>query len=555
MGNLEIKNKIIELLFPEKLPSIESIEGKYPARTLDPGAMVTRIAPSPTGFMHLGTVYTALINARLAHQSQGVFFVRIEDTDKKREVAGAIKVVTDALDHYHLNADEGEGKDGVETGAYGPYKQSDRAEIYQAYVKKMLEDGLAYPCFATSEELDEMRQQQEAENIRPGYYGQWAVWRDKSGEEILEVLENKKPFVIRFKSNGDWNTKIKIKDLLLGERELSENDQDIVILKSEGLPTYHMAHVIDDHLMGTTHVIRGNEWFASLSLHVQLFAAMNWSAPSFGHIFPIQKMEGASKRKLSKRKDPEANVEYYDEHGYPVDGIIEYLLNLANSNFEDWRKANPDMDNREFALSIKKLANSSGPLFDFEKLHNICKDKISKYSADKVYSETLVWAEKHDQDLFALLNDNSDYVKRILDIERGNALKPRKDVAKWSDVRTELEYFFDHKFKLSKSEALELLGGLEESVIKNIVGSFKTSFDENDDKDAWFAKIKLVAEANGFALNTKDYKANPENFQGSVADVAKIFRVLLCGKVQTPDLHSIIQVMGKDRVFKRLNII
>lgn len=547
---MENKEKIIEKLFPELLPTIEEIEKKYPERNLKEGAMVTRIAPSPTGFMHIGSLYTALISERLAHQTEGVFYLRIEDTDKKREVEGASKLITKSLNYYDIKTNEGENVLGEEIGQYGPYKQSERANIYKAYIKHLVGKGLAYPCFSTSEELEEIHKKQEEEGIRPGYYNNWAIWRNKSEKEILEALEQKKPFVIRFKSNGNFENKILIEDVLLGKKELSENDQDIVIMKSDGLPTYHMAHVIDDHLMQTTHVIRGNEWLPSLTLHLQLFRAMEWKAPKYGHIFPIQKMEGSSKRKLSKRKDPEANVDFFEEQGYPKDAIIEYLLNLANSNFEDWRKQNPDKDNKEFVLTFKKLASSNGPLFDFVKLDNISKEIISKYTAEEVYNKTLAWAKKYDLPFAEKIEKHSDYVKKIFNIERGT--KARKDIGKWSDAKNEINYFFDEDFSITEKEIKELLLGIDD--IQPIINSFINSYDEKDNREEWFEKIKEIGKENGFAEDMKKYKENPENYKGNVADVAKIFRVLLTGKTQTPDLYSIIQVMGKERVFNRLKI-
>jgi glutamyl-tRNA synthetase len=552
-NNME-KIKIIKELFPESLPTSNEIEKRYPPRELKDGAMVTRIAPSPTGFMHIGGLYAALISERLAHQTDGVFYLRIEDTDKKREVEGASELITESLEHYGIKIDEGETTSKQEIGQYGPYKQSERAEIYKTYVKSLVEKGQAYPCFSTNEELEEMRNIQEAQSVRPGYYKQWAKWRDKSDQEVLRALEEGKKFVIRFKSDGDFNNKIFIKDVLLGDRELSENDQDIVIMKSDGLPTYHMAHIIDDHLMGTTHVIRGNEWLSSLPLHLQLFKAMDWQPPKYGHIFPIQKMEDSSKRKLSKRKDPEANVAYYDEQGYPEDAIIEYLLNLANSNFEDWRKANPNKSNQTFALTLEKLSSSSGPLFDFNKLNDISKEVVAKYSAEEVYGNVLNWAKKYDTELAKIMEENSEYTKRILDIERSDAIKVRKDIGKWSDVKKEIWYFFDQTFHLTKEDTYHNLSGIDLRDVESIIKSFIESYNENDSKDEWFEKIKNISLEHSYAESAKAFKKSPEKYKGNVADVAKIFRVLLTGRTQTPDLYSIMQVMGKDRVLKRLSV-
>ena len=548
----ETKRKIIEKLFPDLLLIPEEIEKKYPPRNLENGAMVTRIAPSPTGFMHIGSLYTALISERLAHQTKGVFYLRIEDTDKKREVDGSAILIPISLNHYGIKIDEGETILGTENGQYGPYKQSNRVDIYKAYVKFLVEKGLAYPCFDTNEELEEMRKIQEEQSIRTGYYKQWAKWRNRTDKDVLQILEEGREFIIRFKSNGDFDKKIIIKDSLIGERELSENDQDIVILKSDGLPTYHMAHVIDDHLMGTTHVLRGNEWLSSLPLHLQLFESMGWKSPNYGHIFPINKMEGSSKRKLSKRKDPEANVVFFDEQGYPVDAVVEYLLNLANSNFEDWRKANPEKNNSEFILTLEKLASSNGPLFDFVKLNDTSKEIIARYSAKEVYIMVLEWAKKYDLEFANLLEQNSEYTERILNIERNNEGKTRKDISKWSDVKKEIEFFFDQNFILTQENIISLLPEISMKDISIIVDSYNKTYNLKDTKDEWFAKIKDLAKSNGYAESTKDFKKNPEKYKGNVADVAKIFRVLLTGRVQTPDLYSIIQTMGEERVSKRL---
>ncbi len=554
MVNVDIKKKIIDKLFPDLLLTPNEIEKKYPPRNLKEGTIVTRIAPSPTGFMHIGGIYAALISERLAHQTNGIFYLRVEDTDKKREVEGASELITRSLDCFGIKIDEGEIISGQEIGSYGPYKQSKRIEIYRTYVKLLVEKGLAYPCFNTNEDLEEMRKTQEAQGVRSGYYKQWAIWRNKSDQEVLQALEEGKKFVIRFKSDGDFNNKIFITDVLLGNRKLSENDQDIVILKSDGLPTYHMAHIVDDHLMGTTHVIRGNEWFSSLALHLQLFKAMGWQAPKYGHIFPIQKMDGSSKRKLSKRKDPEANVEYYNEQGYPKDAIKDYLLNLANSNFEDWRKSNPDKDNKEFVLTLEKLSSSSGPLFDFNKLDAISREIIASYSAEDVYKKVLIWAKKYDLKFFKMIEENADYTKKILNIERNGEAKVRKDISKWFDVKKEIEYFFDEKFSITKDKAVYILSGFDMNDIKAIISSYIESIDEKDSKEKWFGKMKENSRLHGYADNMKEYKKSPEKYKGSVVDVAKIFRVLLTGKEQTPDLYSIIRVMGKERVIRRLSI-
>ncbi|NTW14163.1 MAG: glutamate--tRNA ligase [Candidatus Moranbacteria bacterium] len=547
------KDRIIEKLFPGKLPAPDEISGKYPSRKLEPGAMVTRIAPSPTGYMHIGGLFAALVSERLAHQTGGVFYLRIEDTDRKREVEGAADMILTSLDRYGIRVDEGPRVGGEESGSYGPYRQSDRSVFYKTYVKSLLERDLAYPCFCTPEELEEMRSMQESRSVRPGYYGQWAKWRDRTEDEVLKELSGNRPFVIRFRSDGDIGNKIVVKDEVKGDKELSENDQDIVIMKSDGLPTYHFAHIVDDHLMGTTDVIRGDEWLTSTPLHLQLFEAMGWEPPRYGHLSPIKKLEGSSRRKLSKRKDPEASVSYYDVQGYPEDAIIEYLLNLANSNFEDWRKTNPEKDNREFLLTFERLSGSGGALFDFAKLDDVSKETVSRYSADTVYEKGLEWAKAHDPKLADRMGNNPDYVKRILNIERGGTTKNRKDIGKWSDIGNELEYFFDDTFHPSEEEMTTGLSGILPEDMKSVIKAFMASYDEKDTSEEWFEKIKTIARDNGFAENAKLFKKNPELFRGNVADVARIFRVALTGKTRTPDLYSIIHVMGTERVFERLS--
>lgn len=535
-------------LFPNSLPSIFEIEKRYPVRKLEKGAMVTRFGPSPTGFVHIGSLYTALICDRLAHQSQGIFFLRIEDTDKKREIKGATDLIIESLKHYKIKVDEGPDLSGADIGIYEPYIQSNRAEIYQAYLKLFLEKGLAYPCFLTPEEIEEIHKKQEVQGVRPGYYGEWAIWRHKSEAEILQALEAGKPFILRFKSNGDFNRRMTVSDLLRGTRDLPENDQDIVIMKSDGLPTYHFAHLIDDHLMQTTHVIRGDEWFSSLPLHLQLFKIMGWQAPQYGHIFPIQKTEGHSKRKLSKRKDPEANVFYYDEQGYPVEAIIEYLLNLANSNFEDWRKTNPSKNNQEFILTLKRLAGSNGAIFDLIKLNNISKEIIVRLTVEEVFKQGLEWAKKYALDFAIIMENNQAYFYQILNIEKAN----RKDIAKWLDLKKETEYFIDELFNLTQEDILKLLPEFKLTEIQKITNQYLENYNFEDSKEQWFEKIKLIAIQFGYAESLKNLKASPEKYKGYVADIVKIFRVLLTGRIQTPDLYSIMQVMGKERVLRRV---
>ncbi len=541
----KLDEAIINRLIPPSTLSIEDIQKRYPPRVLQPGQMVTRIAPSPTGFMHVGTLYTALISERLAHQTNGVFFLRIEDTDKKREVVGAASSVIESLEHYGVKVDEGPTSSGEDKGLYGPYTQSERTDLYQTFARLLLEKGVAYPCFCSPEEIEEMRTMQEKGKIRPGYYGDWAKWRNASSEKVQSALDEGKPYVIRFQSRGGVENKVVVTDLLKGKRDVAENDQDIVLIKSDGTPTYHLAHIVDDHFMGTTHVIRGDEWFSSLSLHLQLFNSLGWEPPAYGHLAPIQKMEGSSKRKLSKRKDPEANVLYYDEQGYPQEALIEYLLNLANSNFEDWRKEHIDMPNVNFNLSLERLANSNGALFDFSKLNDISKEFIARLA--DIFDPTLRWADQYNKELALLMKEHSEYVRKILQIERAGDTV-RKDIAKWSDVQHEIAYFFDP----IENKSGELLANFDKGEITRVIDKFLSTFDMQDTKEVWLAKIRSACAELGYAENHKMLKADPSKYKGSIADVTRIIRVLLTGRAQTPDLYQIMQVMGHELVVKRL---
>ncbi len=539
-------------LFPEKLPSPEELEKRYPPRLLPAGALVTRVAPSPTGFVHIGGLYASLISERLAHQSQGIFILRIEDTDKKREVVGAANLFAAALAKYNIKVDEGPDENGLEKGNYGPYKQSARAAIYQSYIKNLLNQGLAYPCFATPEELEELRSQQEARGERFGYYGHFAIWRERSPEEVSAALDKGLKPVIRLKSPGNFHNKIIVNDLLIGRREMPENDQDIVIMKSDGLPTYHFAHAIDDHLMGTTHVIRGHEWFPSLPLHLQLFQVLGWKAPAYAHLAPIQKLDEGKKRKLSKRQDQEANLQYYYAAGYPEEAVIEYLLNLANSDFEDWRKNNPDTPNSEFKITWKKLANSNGPLFDAAKLEDISKNIISRLDAKTVYQRTLDWAKIYDAELADLLKAQADYSQKILNIERAGGLQPRKDIGRWSEVKEEISYFFDYNFNLNPEELNSIKEELGKIDTDAFINEFLSTYDINDDPETWFEKLKNIGEKYGFAKSVKDYKEAPEKYKGQVGSLAKLLRFRLTGRLRTPNLCLIMQVMGEEMIKKRL---
>lgn len=545
--------EIIAKLFPNPLPSVAEIEAKYPPRRLPEGAKVTRIAPSPTGLFHIGNLYAALVAERAAHQSGGVFYIRVEDTDQKRAVDGALQVVCDALARYGMHADEGVDADGKDYGPYAPYTQSRRRDMYQAYVKSLVEKGLAYPCFCAPEELGMMRKVQEKNAQRPGYYDKYAKCRALSDAEILAKLNAGALPVIRFKSGGDPEKRIVVKDVFKGELNLPENDIDQVILKSDGLPSYHFAHVVDDHLMGTTHVTRADEWLSSVTTHIQMFIAMGWKPPRYGHIAPLQKLDNGNKRKLSKRHDPEANIMYFAERGYPRDAVIEYLLNLINAQFEDWRKANPDTPAFDFPLNLNKMSNVAGALFDFVKLNSIAREVVAKMTAERVYDETLAWAKHYNPAFATRMESNRDMMIQILDIERNIGAKSRKDLAKWEDVPREVSYFFDDLFTITHNEKMTMLAPLAEADIADIARAFAAAYDPADDKDAWFDKVRRVAADHGFAADMKAYKADPSAFKGSVADVAKVLRVLTTGSDKSPDLHVVMRVLGREAVVRRLN--
>ena len=542
---------LANLIFPDA-KTIEFYEKKYPERNLPEGAMVVRIGPSPTGSVHIGTIYQALIARTLADKTNGVFFLRIEDTDQKREVENGITDILDSLKYFEELPDEGMDTETTWLGEYGPYRQSMRKEIYIAYAKYLIEQGKAYPCFATAEELEDMRRTQEAAGVRPGYYGAWAKYRNLSVEEAAEKIKNGDQYIIRFKSNGSEEKKIKVHDVIKGNVIFPENDQDIVIIKADGLPTYHFAHAIDDHLMHTTHVIRGDEWLSSLPIHVQLFQELGFKAPKYAHTATILKNDNGNKRKISKRKDPEASASYYKEVGIPVQAVKEYLLNIANSSFEIWRKQNPEKSIKEFDFQLNKMS-VSGALFDMVKLNDIGKNVISRYTAEQVYDESLAWAKRYDESLVELLNDK-DYSLKVLNIERGKA-KPRRDIAKWSDVKNCIEYMYDDKFFTNTDEyEFDKISNKEE--IKKILDLYMSKYyDEADDQQTWFNKMKDLAEEMGYAREVKEYKQNPDNFPGHVGDISTVIRVAITKRRNTPDLYEIMHVLGKDSLEKRLNLL
>jgi len=545
------KQELSDLIFGESGLSLDDLYKKYPKRELVDGAKVTRVGPSPTGFMHIGGIYASLISERTAHKSNGIYFLRIEDTDKVREIEGAVDVIINSLKQFNIIPDEGEVESGIEIGNYGPYRQSQRKEIYKAVVRYLFEKDLAYPCFCSSEDLEKITKEQEIQKIRPGYRGEWAICRNKNNEEVERLIKEGKPFAIRFKSDGNFENKIKFKDQVKGDVELSENDLDFVLVKSDGLPTYHFAHVVDDYLMGTTDVIRGDEWLSSLPLHLQLWRVLEWKTPRYAHISPIEKIDEGSRRKLSKRKDLEANVIYYIQKGYPPQGVIEYLLNLANSSFEDWRKANPKNDYKEFNFDPKKLSKS-GALLDEVKLNDVCKDIISQMTAKEIFDRSLSWAKEYEPELAQLFEKDPSYILKIFSIERSEK-GGRKDIAKWLDIKEEISFFFDESFKLTTEEIWQNLDGTDEQIAKQAVEMFLSNYNEKDSAEEWFSKIKIIAEKLSYAQSAKEFKADPGKYKGYVGDIAKIFRVLITGKIASPDLYQIMQVLGEDRVKSRLN--
>lgn len=543
--NMTDYNRLAQLLFPNIDKTPEDYEALYPARNLKEGARVTRFAPSPTGFLHFGNLFTCIVAYTTAKNTDGVFYVRVEDTDQKRKVEGAIGSMLKSLSVYGVNADEGVVGDDEEIGAYGPYYQSHRKDIYQCYAKSLVQQGLAYPCFCSAEEIDEIRQQQEKEDIK-GYYGKYAKCRDLSFEEIEENINAGKPWTLRLKSPGDITKKCYFDDMIKGKIEMPENVIDVVLLKTDGIPTYHFAHAVDDHLMRTTHVFRGDEWIASVPLHLQLFKLLGFKPVKYAHVAPIMKEENGGKRKLSKRKDPEAAVTFYAEQGYPQDSVNEYVMTIANSNFEDWRRANKDASLDKFPFNPKKMS-VSGALFDIAKLTDVSKNVISMMTAEDVFSQSYEWAKEYNQQLAALYEQDKAYATAVLNIDRGNK-KPRKDIAKWSDIPDYISYMYDETF----AENYELAGNATPALAVEVLERYKDLVDVNDDKDTWFEKIKSICEPVGCTPNVKEFKQNPDAFKGHVGDVSTIIRVALTGRTNTPDLCSITALLGSDRVAKRI---
>ena len=545
MNNYE---KLAELLLPHIDKTPEYFEELYPERNLPEGARVTRIAPSPTGYLHLGTLFTSLVNRITATSTGGIFYTRIEDTDKKREVEGGIEDIIDGLWRFGIRIDEGFISGTEEKGEYGPYQQSHRAEIYQTYVKKLIREGLAYPCFCTAEELAEVREKQEAEKVRTGYHGEYAKHRNISYEEAKAFIDEGKPFVIRLRSPGDESHRITFEDTIKGKIDMPENDEDFVLLKSDGIPTYHFAHAIDDHLMHTTHVLRGDEWISSVPKHIQLFKLLGFRVPKYGHVSPIMKLDNGAKRKISKRKDPEAAVHFFAEQGYDATCVIEYLMTIAASDFEDWRRANPTAPLDTFKFNLKKMS-VSGALFDENKLNDVSKGKIAALRSSEVYEKLTAWAKEFDNEFYSMLTADEDFSRAMLAIDRDDAKKPRKDIAKWSEAKEYFAYFFENTYV----PCFDLPENIDKNDAKAFLKAYKSVYDSADDRQGWFDRIKELCPQLNFAADTKEYKANPDAFKGSAGDLSTVLRIAITGRRNTPDLCSIMQVLGTDRIMARID--
>ena len=542
--------KLAELLFPEVVNTPEYYEEKFPYRKLPNKAEVTRMAPSPTGFIHLGNLYSALADERIAHRNGGVFYLRIEDTDEKRKVDGAVETIINVLRYFNIEFDEGAGFDDSDPrNAYGPYFQRQRVEIYHSYAKSLVERGLAYPCFCTEEELDKVRAEQEEKKVLTGYYGEYATCRNLSYEEIEANIKAGKPYVLRLRSQGSPDKEITFVDAIKGEIKLPENIHDIVLLKKDGIPTYHFAHAIDDHLMRTTVVVRGGEWLASAPIHYELFHLLGFKMPAYAHTAHLMKFdeETGGKRKLSKRKDPELSLDYYRKDGYHPYTMKVYLLTLLNSNFEEWHEKFPDKDINEFPFSVDKMSQS-GALFDKDKLHNICKNELSKLSEDELYDFLYDWAKENATENVDMWFADKEKMLQILRLYMGvGAKRRRKDFMYAKQIFELIAYFFDGASNDEKDEFR-----LDEDMVSDILKTYLSKYDHNDDNSAWFNKLKEIADEHGFASDMKAYKANPENYKGNVSDIAEVVRIAVTGRANTPDLWTIVHIMGEEQMKERI---
>ena len=544
MTNKDLAN----LIFPNITKTIDDYKKEYPSRNLKDDVKVTRYAPSPTGFMHIGNFMQALIDYIMAKNSGGIFYLRNEDTDQKREIEGASDLIIDTLKYYDIVPDEYEIHDEVH-GNYGPYIQSKRKSIYQTFMKHFIEIGAAYPCFCTKDEDEERRVQQESDKVRTGYYGKYAKCRNIPIDEAYKRIENGEEYILRFKSNGNFEKKFKFKDVVKGELELPENDQDIVIMKNDGLPTYHFAHMVDDYLMRTTHVVRGEEWLSSVPIHIELYKTLGVKHAKYVHTPLILKKEDGKLRKISKRKDPEASMSYYREHGYPKIAVIESLMTIINSNYEEWHNCNKDKTYLDFTYNPKKMS-SSGAIYDLEKLNNISKNIISVMTKEELFKESYEWSKTYSKELQNLIERDKDYYMSLLNIERGRK-NPRKDIAKYDEIYDTIWYMYDDLYEENKDYEYQNI--IEESEIKKILTTYMDKYFDISDKDTWFNNIKLLCDELGYASNMKDYKEHPENYKGNVTDVSTVLRVALTSKANTPDLYEIMEILGKDRIQKRYN--
>ena len=541
------REEYADILLPNVKHTWQEYEEMYPERNLKEGAIVTRYAPSPTGFIHIGALYQCFIARKMSKQTDGVLFLRIEDTDQKRSIDDGVNKIIDDLAKFDIKFDEGVTKDG-EIGNYGPYTQSERKDIYWAFVKKLIIEDKAYPCFCSEEDTQEEHKKQEARKERTGYYGKWARCRNLSMDEVLEKINNGEKYIIRLKSNGDFNKRFTFKDCIKGKSELPENDEDFPIIKSDGLPTYHFAHAVDDHLMRTTHVIRGDEWYSSIPKHVQLFRMLDFKVPKYAHISPLLKEDNGARRKISKRKDPEAAISFYHEKGIPNKAIMLYLETVANSNFEMWMEQNKDKDTDEFVLDFKKMS-TGGTMFDYDKLINISKNYISRLKANEVYDLALEHAKTYDEEFAKILEEHKDYSINVFNIEREQK-KPRKDIAYFSDVKNQTWYMYDELFNPTHYDFQNITDKKEIELILNTY--INEYYDINDDKQTWFDKMKEMSERLGYAGNMKEYKANPDNYKGNIADVSMVIRVALTSLNMTPDLYEIMKLLGIENIQKRI---
>lgn len=540
-------NKLAELLFPHIDKTPEYYEALYPKRNLPEGAKVTRIGPSPTGFVHLGNLYNAIIGERLAHQSGGVFYLRVEDTDAKREVEGAVELVLSSMDYFGIHFDEGvTGNDG-QKGDYGPYRQRLRKDIYQCFAKELVKRGLAYPCFCSEEKLAAMREEQISKKLNFGYYGEWAVCRNLSLDDIEAKIANGEKYVLRFRSGGDISNTVEVFDGIRGVLKLQENYQDFVLLKSDGIPTYHFAHVIDDHLMRTTHVARGEEWLSTLPIHAQLFDTFGWERPVYCHTPVLMKMDGETKRKLSKRKDPELGLGYYRAEGYLTEAVWEYLMTVLNSNFEEWRAEHPDSSIDDFEFTLEKMSNS-GALFDIMKFDDISRELIFKMSPEDIYEKMSDWLKEYDPEFYGLFTRDKELTCKAINVGR-DAARPRKDLTNWKQARQFLSIYYDESLK----QEAPFPENVSDADRAEIIDRYLSGYDHADDNSAWFNKIREITADMGYAVKPKDFKKNPDMYKGSITDVSNVIRVAITGRTNSPDLWEICHIIGEDAMRRRVS--